>query len=70
MFIALNPLTAVILGALLLDERLSLAMCLGGVLILWGIYQCNKPLASLEKSGFYRVRTNSFTLCRIWLRIQ
>ena len=48
-FIALNPLTAVILGALLLDERLSLAMCLGGVLILWGIYQCNKPLASLEK---------------------
>ncbi|KAA5842618.1 DMT family transporter [Pseudomonas chlororaphis] len=48
-FIALNPLTAVILGALLLDERLSLAMCLGGVLILWGIYQCNKPLAGLEK---------------------
>ncbi|OLF53654.1 DMT family transporter [Pseudomonas chlororaphis] len=48
-FIALNPLTAVILGALLLDERLSLAMGLGGMLILAGIYQCNKPLASVEK---------------------
>ncbi|AKA24135.1 DMT family transporter [Pseudomonas chlororaphis] len=48
-FIALNPLTAVLLGALLLDERLSLAMGLGGVLILGGIYQCNKPLASPGK---------------------
>lgn len=44
-FIALNPLTAVILGALLLGEQLTLTMCLGGALILWGIYLCNKPLA-------------------------
>jgi drug/metabolite transporter (DMT)-like permease len=44
-FIALNPLTAVILGALLLGEQLTLAMCLGGALILTGIYLCNKPLA-------------------------
>lgn len=44
-FIALNPLTAVILGALLLHERLSVSMALGGALILLGIYQCNKPLA-------------------------
>ena len=44
-FIALNPLTAVILGALLLGEQLTLAMGLGGVLILAGIYLCNKPLA-------------------------
>ncbi|MFJ2478674.1 DMT family transporter [Pseudomonas sp. NPDC087598] len=44
-FIALNPLTAVIFGALLLGEQLTLAMCLGGVLILAGIYLCNKPLA-------------------------
>ncbi|RON24346.1 EamA family transporter [Pseudomonas brassicacearum] len=43
-FIALNPLTAVILGALLLGEPLSLAMCLGGVLILAGIFLCNNPL--------------------------
>lgn len=44
-FIALNPLTAVILGALLLGEQLTLAMCLGGGLILVGIFLCNKPLA-------------------------
>lgn len=44
-FIALNPLTAVILGALLLGEQLTLAMYLGGALILMGIYLCNKPLA-------------------------
>lgn len=44
-FIALNPLTAVILGALLLGEQLTLVMCLGGALILTGIYLCNKPLA-------------------------
>jgi drug/metabolite transporter (DMT)-like permease len=44
-FIALNPLTAVILGALLLGEQLTPAMYLGGALILSGIYLCNKPLA-------------------------
>ena len=50
-FIALNPLTAVILGALLLDEPLTLAMCLGGGLILTGIFLCNKPLARARKKG-------------------
>ncbi|UCP11255.1 DMT family transporter [Pseudomonas sp. MM213] len=50
-FIALNPLTAVILGALLLGERLTLTMCLGGGLILAGIFLCNKPLARLGKKG-------------------
>lgn len=50
-FIALNPLTAVILGALLLDEPLTLAMCLGGGLILAGIFLCNKPLARARKKG-------------------
>lgn len=44
-FIALNPLTAVICGALLLAEPLSASMCLGGGVILLGIYLCNKPLA-------------------------
>ena len=44
-FIALNPLTAVVCGALLLDEQLSTAMCFGGALILPGIYLGNKPLA-------------------------
>lgn len=44
-FIALNPLTAVLLGALLLDERFTALMCLGGGLILTGIFLCNKPLA-------------------------
>src|SRR5471032_3348807 len=50
-FIALNPLTAVILGALLLGEQLTLTMCLGGGLILTGIYLCNKPLAPSTKKG-------------------
>ncbi|WP_201188792.1 DMT family transporter [Pseudomonas fluorescens] len=50
-FIALNPLTAVILGALLLDEQLTLVMCLGGGLILAGIFLCNKPLARVAKKG-------------------
>jgi drug/metabolite transporter (DMT)-like permease len=44
-FIAMNPLTAVILGALLLGEQLTPVMCMGGALILIGIYLCNKPLA-------------------------
>ncbi|WP_260954714.1 DMT family transporter [Pseudomonas citri] len=44
-FIALNPLTAVLLGALLLDERLSALMYVGGGMILLGIFLCNKPLA-------------------------
>ena len=48
-FIALNPLTAVILGALLLGEQLTSTMCLGGALILGGIYLCNKPLAAGAK---------------------
>ncbi|WP_085640880.1 MULTISPECIES: DMT family transporter [unclassified Pseudomonas] len=48
-FIALNPLTAVILGALLLGERLTPAMCLGGAVILAGIYLCNKPFAATRK---------------------
>lgn len=48
-FIALNPLTAVILGALLLGEQLTPAMCVGGALILGGIYLCNKPLAAGAK---------------------
>ncbi|MFI8225758.1 DMT family transporter [Pseudomonas sp. NPDC085632] len=44
-FIALNPLTAVVFGAVLLGEQLTLAMYGGGALILTGIYLCNKPLA-------------------------
>ncbi|MNY61006.1 putative DMT superfamily transporter inner membrane protein [compost metagenome] len=50
-FIALNPLTAVILGALLLDEQMSGAMYLGGGVILLGIYLCNKPFAWARKRG-------------------
>ena len=50
-FIALNPLTAVICGALLLDEHLTLAMLLGGAVILLGIYLCNKPLAQPRVLG-------------------
>ncbi len=39
------------LGALLLGEQLSLVMGLGAVLILGGIYQCNKPLAGRAKKA-------------------
>lgn len=42
-FIALNPLTAVLLGALLLDERISTPTCIGGALIIAGIMICNRP---------------------------
>lgn len=50
-FIALNPLTAVICGALLLDEQLTLPMLIGGAVILLGIYLCNKPLAPARAMG-------------------
>lgn len=50
-FIALNPLTAVICGALLLGEALTLPMLIGGAFILAGIYLCNKPLARARAIG-------------------
>ncbi|MGC6373033.1 DMT family transporter [Pseudomonas sp. K2I15] len=50
-FIALNPLTAVICGALLLGEQLTAPMLLGGAVILLGIYLCNKPLARTRAMG-------------------
>ncbi len=50
-FIALNPLTAVICGAVLLGEQLTAPMLLGGAVILLGIYLCNKPLAPARPLG-------------------
>ncbi|UXZ20031.1 DMT family transporter [Pseudomonas sp. YeP6b] len=50
-FIALNPLTAVICGAVLLGEQLSAPMLLGGAVILLGICLCNKPLAPAKPLG-------------------
>lgn len=50
-FIALNPLTAVIFGALLLGEQLTAPMLIGGAVILLGIYLCNKPLAQAKAMG-------------------
>ena len=50
-FIALNPLTAVICGAMLLDEHLSTPMLVGGAVILLGIHLCNKPLAQPKPLG-------------------
>jgi len=43
-FIALNPLTAVLLGGLLLGEVLSGYTFIGGVLIIVGIVVCNRPV--------------------------
>ncbi|WP_196782544.1 DMT family transporter [Chromobacterium paludis] len=40
-FIALNPLTAVLLGAALLGERLTPGMMMGGALAILGIVLCN-----------------------------
>lgn len=42
-FIALNPLTAVCLGAVLLGESLTTLICIGGVLVVLGIFLCNRP---------------------------
>ncbi|QHF45023.1 EamA family transporter [Pseudomonas sp. S35] len=50
-FIALNPLTAVVCGALLLDEQLTTPMLVGGAVILLGIYLCNKTLARPKAMG-------------------
>ncbi|MFN3358626.1 MAG: DMT family transporter [Pseudomonas sp.] len=50
-FIALNPLTAVVCGALLLGEQLTLPMLTGGAVVLLGIYLCNKPLARARAMG-------------------
>ena len=41
-FIAINPLSAVIFGAALLGEKLTLATLLGGVLIISGIVVENR----------------------------
>lgn len=41
-FIALNPLTAVLFGVLLLEESLTLQVCLGGGLAIAGVYLCNR----------------------------
>lgn len=41
-FIALNPLTAVLFGVLLLHEQLTLQIVLGGALAIAGIYLCNR----------------------------
>lgn len=49
-FIALNPLTAVLAGVLLLDERLSMAMVLGGALVILGILLCNRR-AGTSRAG-------------------
>lgn len=43
-FIALNPLTAVLLGALLLGEQLGAPTFVGGALIIAGIIMCNRPV--------------------------
>lgn len=41
-FIALNPLTAVLLGSLILGESLTLPACMGGALVIAGICFCNR----------------------------
>jgi drug/metabolite transporter (DMT)-like permease len=50
-FIALNPLTAVVCGAVLLDEPLTMPMLLGGAVILLGICATN-PLHRAGHWGF------------------
>ncbi|QKZ06128.1 DMT family transporter [Pseudomonas eucalypticola] len=56
-FIALNPLTAVLLGWGLLDEHISVYTAMGGALVIGGIVVCNKPVSSTEttwfRSGFF-----------------
>lgn len=47
-FIALNPLTAVIAGSLLLDEKISAMVLFGGGLIIVGILIANKRIKTLS----------------------
>ncbi|MDD1014768.1 DMT family transporter [Pseudomonas rubra] len=47
-FIALNPLTAVVVGALLLGERLTTPMLLGGALVILGILLINLVRATVN----------------------
>jgi drug/metabolite transporter (DMT)-like permease len=42
-FINLVPIFAVLLGALLLDERLELAILAGGALVITGVFLTNRP---------------------------
>ncbi|SEQ84929.1 MULTISPECIES: DMT family transporter [Pseudomonas] len=42
-FIALNPVSAVLMGVVILGEQLTPLMVVGGGLVLLGIYYCNKP---------------------------
>ncbi|MCM2294355.1 DMT family transporter [Allorhizobium sp. BGMRC 0089] len=46
-FIALNPLTAVLLGAALLKETLTFSMLIGGALVIVGIVLCNRSSTNL-----------------------
>lgn len=48
-FIALNPLTAVFLGVLLLHEKISFSILIGGALIIIGIILCNKIIEKKSK---------------------
>nr|WP_306552333.1 EamA family transporter [Providencia alcalifaciens] len=41
-FIALNPLTAVIIGALFLNEEITFSALLGGIVIIFGLWVTNK----------------------------
>lgn len=49
-FIALNPLTAVLLGSVLLYESISIQTILGGTLIIIGIFLTNKKLNFIKES--------------------
>ena len=42
-FIALNPLSAVLLSVLLLGEQINLLIAIGGAIAIVGIYLCNRP---------------------------
>ena len=48
-FIAINPLSAVIFGAALLGEQLTLATLLGGVLIISGIVVENRQSSGVSR---------------------
>jgi len=51
-FIALNPLTAVLLGWGLLDEHISPYTAVGGALVIGGIVLCNKPVSASRSTWF------------------
>jgi len=50
-FLYLEPPVAVVIAAVMLGEAVTMASLLGGGLILWGVYQVNRPARQTQVKG-------------------